>query len=140
MKNILITTLIITVSIGCSTVGRISLEDRDLKFASYIETEKLSNLENIYGFKFSGANPLSNKYLTMRVNENDDYLIELIEMCSNIYSASFVQLDKFSSYKLTTQDAFLVNGLRCRIKAFYPLTKTQHINILKISSELKSES
>jgi len=139
MKNFIIFITLIIVCPGCASVNPFSIADRDTEYASFIVAEKLSSMETINSFNFSGADPLTDKYLTITANRNDKYLVELTEQCTDLHNAVGVRLERLAEYALTTKDAIVVKMFRCRIQSIYPLTKAQHLRILAIKRKERSK-
>ncbi len=115
--------------VGCATSQKLSYQERDEAYVSYIEKQVLVSQDKIRAFKFNGWQALSNNYLVISTSPSKRYLVEVNGFCSSLYHAQSIALNQGMSSSLVTRfDSISVPeslGIKCFIKSIYKVTKAQ---------------
>ena len=134
-KSLVLLTLLIT-SAACATTSTLTLAEKNKSFAEFVQTEKLSDIDNVRSFKYSGWKALSDDYVVITNTKKEDYLIEFKSRCLGISKAKAIKLNRFSDSSLSSQyDTVSIVGPAaetCRIESIYPLSTEQSLSLSKV--------
>lgn len=105
-------------------------------FSNYIVDQNIESQRNVKGFKYTGWQSLTDKYLIVTAAFNEDYLIETQGRCVELRKANAITLNRFSNFSLSTKgDSITPNNAAdqtCLIKSIYALTPKQMEELLTI--------
>lgn len=132
MKKILLIFLILSLS-ACKTNER-----KRIDYAGFIEAQELEAKNRVTQFRFQGWQPLDERYLILRSNQNKSYLIKLNTYCNELPYAQSILLDQSSRTTLVAKfDAIKVPGQlpqKCTIDSIYEMDKVQKQALLSLKN------
>lgn len=122
------------VIIGCSNKQRTRIN-----YTNFIVEQGLQSVQAVSQFRFQGWQPLNDRYLILRSNQQNSYLIYLMSACIDLPFANNIQLKQDMNSRLQSKfDSVIVPGQfrqTCRIDAIYPLDKDQRKALLAFNSQ-----
>ncbi|KXI30342.1 DUF6491 family protein [Paraglaciecola hydrolytica] len=134
-KSIVLFTVLIT-SAASATAHTLTLAEKNKSYAEFVQAEKLSDIDNIRSFRYTGWKALSDDYLVITNTKKEDYLIEFKSRCLGLSKAKAVKLNRFSDSSLSSQyDTVSVVGPAaetCRIESIYPISAEQSLTLSKV--------
>jgi len=110
-----------------------------IDYAAFVDAQELVAQPRVTQFRFQGWQPLNERFLILRSNQRQSYLIELNTFCSELPFAQAIVVDQSTSLSLVAKfDAIKVPGQiaqRCAIKHIYELDKVQRQALVNLKSQ-----
>ncbi|WP_223788150.1 DUF6491 family protein [Marinicella meishanensis] len=132
MKTMLIGLLVLLLA-ACQENTR-----KRIDYAAFVEAQELVAQPRVTQFRFQGWQPLDERFLILRSNQRQSYLIELNSFCSELPFAQAITMDQSSSLSLVAKfDAIRVPGQisqRCPIKHIYVLDEVQKQALMNLKN------
>jgi hypothetical protein len=123
-------------SAASATANTLTLAEKNKSYAEFVQAEKLSDIDNIRSFRYTGWKALSDDYAVITNTKKEDYLIEFKSRCLGLSKAKAIKLNRFSDSSLSSQyDTVSVIGPAaetCRIEAIYPISAEQSLTLSKV--------
>ena len=123
-------------SVASASAATLTSNDKDQKYAEFVATEKLSDIDKISSFKFRNWTGLTDNYLLVRDTKKQDYLIELSARCYGLNKVKAIKLNRSSNFSLDAQhDTISLIGKtndECRIESIFPVNAEQYLALSNV--------
>lgn len=110
-----------------------------INYTDFVVENKLKEMNAVTQFRFQGWQPLSDRFMILRSNQQKSYLIKLMSPCIDLPFANNIQLKQDMSNRLQSKfDSVVVPGQfrqTCRIDNIYLLDKDQRKDLLAFSNQ-----
>ncbi len=115
-----------------------SNERKRIDYAAFIDAQELVSKNRVTQFRFQGWQPLDERHLILRSNQNRSYLIKLNTFCNELPYAQSIIMDQTSRSTLVAKfDAIKVPGQlpqKCTIDSIYEMDKVQKQALLNLKN------
>ena len=137
MKIFILTMVCLSFLGACVSTGE-NDSKRFRVYDDYITSHNLISLDKIRTFKFQDWKSLDNKHLILSSSRHKQYLITLVNYCSDLEFTPRIALKQANSHSLSTSfDAVIVPNQamqECRIKSIHELEKDQEKEVLALDN------
>lgn len=138
MKRIISTLILFLILTGCAG-HRLSNDERETLYQTYLTEIKAEQLERITAFRFYGWRELGNRHLIISTSYKRNYFITLSATCIELQYSHSIGINRSDSSLSAKFDSIFVPSFpqqRCRIKTIHKITREQADRIDELEEEL----
>ena len=143
MKHLIFSICIVIILSACAHQTGTNFKKKNQQIRQFITEQKIDSQDRINSFRFHGWNNITNTFLIISTSPKRKFLIELMGLCSDVYWAQTIMINRALSGTLQTKidniSTLESPNQSCRIKHIYPVSKEQLTRIKAIKNTKKNE-